>query len=162
MSAQMWPAMYQWRRRKYPPQWSPSHQCSLNHPRISDWWRELMPSLSAAFLVNHSQKSPGESADSPSAMMLGKMVCLSQKQSLIYLKICCKIVVLYLFSFENDFAFFRHRISIDEFNGHCSLVISNCKPDDAGDYTCTAINFAGETNSTAVLLPAEGIISSDF
>lgn len=59
-----------------------------------------MPSLSAAFLVNHSQKSLGESADSPSAMMLGKMVCLCQKQSLIYLEIFYNILCKIYFHFK--------------------------------------------------------------
>lgn len=66
------------------------------------------------------------------------------------------LVLFSFFAFSFGYDFFRHRISLDEFNGRCSLVISNCKKDDAGDYTCTAINFAGEANSTATLLPAEG------
>ncbi|XP_060064415.1 titin-like, partial [Ylistrum balloti] len=49
----------------------------------------------------------------------------------------------------------RHRMTVDTLSGRCSLTISHCRPDDAGEYTCTAVNLAGEDTVTATLLPAE-------
>jgi hypothetical protein len=52
---------------------------------------------------------------------------------------------------------YRYRINIDDHTGRVTLTIVNCRPDDAGQYTCTAVNLMGQTDTTATLIPPEGM-----
>ncbi|VDI56857.1 titin [Mytilus galloprovincialis] len=49
----------------------------------------------------------------------------------------------------------RYRITIDENTGRITLTIVNSKPDDVGQYTCTAVNLMGQTDTTATLIQPE-------
>ncbi|CAG5126016.1 unnamed protein product, partial [Candidula unifasciata] len=42
----------------------------------------------------------------------------------------------------------RHQVTVDERTGRCTLIITRAHPDDEGEYTCTAMNPAGEVSTT--------------
>ena len=52
-------------------------------------------------------------------------------------------------------SFFRHRIDIDHHTGRCTLIVTRCRPEDIGEYTCNAVNIVGETSTSAALIPVE-------
>ncbi|GFS02464.1 titin, partial [Elysia marginata] len=49
----------------------------------------------------------------------------------------------------------RHRVNIDERTGRCSLVITGTRPEDEGEYICTAMNPSGEA-ATSCQIKHEG------
>ena len=49
----------------------------------------------------------------------------------------------------------RHRMDVDHSTGRCTMIVPHCRPEDVGEYTCSAVNIVGETSTSAALFPVE-------
>ena len=75
------------------------------------------------------------------------------KQKYIFMYMCDKVKKTWaLYNIDFDLLY-RHKITVDDRTGRCTLLISKARPEDYGEYSCTASNPAGQDSTTASVLP---------